>query len=592
MDDKSVATESESPGTDSSDFPLYRDTQRKLRETWAPNIEQSVKCRLLRSGSGKSSMIPAKSLARSALSAKFARYETRRSRSAGVLDAIPTASCFQRRNRDRCLPCMHKSLLRKADEGVPSRAFPLPEIESRDDSESSSDELSEFYEEVRKIYSEKKALPRYSERVREDKPTSRQEEQEEDVAISTKIDDPEQPKEKTFESTESLLSRDRRSVKATPSSISISSERSKISSSHSSDDETSSPLALDNDPSQYKNMAPCHLPTVLVPSMEPFRALRQRKSTIAKESRITLTESATKERSADEERHDDDDAKTAKTAKEKSQPVQKKLDEKSERSNEDEKENVEEKEDMFLNKTRVLEKIKSEQQMTSPIVESAPRGELKRERSCATVEDLSKDSTRGTFETPRSKTKDGREGVISEEEDSAKESASSGPTDAERRTELPLLTVAEISRFLGKEIREGASAATMLEILAREFSSRLIKQQSTAAGIRRAKLVAGLTSALADSKRYLSSDRFPSDLVFSTEQPPACNSRLLRRALPLDSYNLVAPLLGMPIWWPKKKRVKRPVEVEAEIEADEEMEDEIPFSLVVRTYNRNDLSID
>lgn len=432
-DDKSVAAESESPGTDSSDFPSYRDTQRKLREMWAPNIEQSVKCRFLRSGSGKSSsIIPAKSLARSALSVKFARYETRRSRSADVLDAIPTASCFQRRNPDRCLPCMHKSLLRKADEGVPSRAFPLPEIERRDDSESSSDELSEFYEEVRRIYSEKKALPRYSERVREDKPTSRQEEQEEDVAIPTKIDDPGQPKEKTFKSSENLLSRDRKSVKATPSSISISSERSRISSSHSSDDETSSPLALDNDPSQYKNMAPCHMPTVLVPSMEPFRALR-RKSTIIKESRIALTEeSAAKEKSADEVRHDDDnddddDAKAAKkTAREKSQPMQKKPDEKSERrSNEDEGEDEKEKEDTFLNKTRVLQKIKSEQQMTSPIVESARRDELKRGHSCATVEDLSKDSTRGTFETPRSKVENGRERVISEEKDSAKESASS-----------------------------------------------------------------------------------------------------------------------------------------------------------------------
>ncbi|XP_020279300.1 uncharacterized protein LOC109852505 [Pseudomyrmex gracilis] len=73
-------------------------------------------------------------------------------------------------------------------------------------------------------------------------------------------------------------------------------------------------------------------------------------------------------------------------------------------------------------------------------------------------------------------------------------------------------------------------------------------------------------------------------------RPPACNSRLLRRALPLESYNLVAPLLGMPIWWPKKKRVKSAVEVEAEIEADEEMEDEIPFSLVVHPPTTRDIS--
>ncbi|XP_033214821.1 uncharacterized protein LOC117171534 [Belonocnema kinseyi] len=35
-------------------------------------------------------------------------------------------------------------------------------------------------------------------------------------------------------------------------------------------------------------------------------------------------------------------------------------------------------------------------------------------------------------------------------------------------------------------------------------------------------------------------------------KPPLCNSRQLRRVLPLKSYNLVAPILNMPQWQPKK----------------------------------------
>lgn len=583
--DKSDIAESPESGTRSPEFPFFREMQGRLRETWAANIgEQGVKYKLLKSDSGKSSMAPAKSLAKSAFSANFAKYETWENRSASLLDAIPRVSCFRRRNRDRCLSCMYKSARTAGEtEAVLSRATSLTEIEAKDDSESSSGGLPELREELREIlYSRREEILKCPETVASSKSMSPPlQVEQEDTEVSTKID-PNQSTDKIPRSTESLLSRDPRSLKASSSSISISSdiERSKISSSeaHTSDDETSSPLALDNDPSQYKNMAPCHLPTVLLPSMEPLRALRHRKPTTM-ESRIALMESVmlTKEKS-DEEYYDD--VKAAVTTRERPKTTggePERSDEASSKS------------------PGILLKVQSQQQLILPIVEFARKGELKRGYSCASIGDLSKDSTRRTFETPRGEADGGRGKVIPLEEiDSAKGSTSFDSAEAEeRRAELPLSTVVEIAQFLEKANRgDTESAATMLGSLAGEFFSRVTGQRDVdATAKKRAKLAAKLTKLLADSKRYLNPDKFPSDLVFSAKQPPACNSRLLRRVLPLDSYNLVAPLLGMPLWYPK--RAKRKVTVvhyeEEEKEKEEEEEEEeaegaIPFDLIVRIF--------
>ncbi|XP_029160903.1 uncharacterized protein LOC114932726 [Nylanderia fulva] len=598
-DDKSDAVESESPesGTRSPESPFFREMQRRLRKTWAPNIgKEGIRYKLFGSSSARFSMIPAKSLARSGFSTKFGRYEIRESRSANVLSAIPKVSCFQRRNRDRCLSCMHKSLREtdEVDKAASSRTTSLTEIEARDDSESSSDELPEFCEELRKM-SQRKKIPRYLDKIEtaSDKSTSSSHPMEqEDTSMSTKVES-NQSKAKTAKPAESLLSKSPKSLKAISISMSVSSEPSKISSSHTSDDETSSPLALDDDPSRYKNMAPCHLPTIFVPNMEPLRALRHRKPTTM-ESRIAFMESTviTKEKSDDE--YDDAKPAASKTSTEKLRSKQ--TDEKPERRLGEEK-------DMLLKKSpRTLLKVKSEQQLVIPsIVKSARKDELKRGYSCASIEDLSKDSARGTFEISRGEAEDGRGEVISSAEiDSAEESAFS---DSGKRAELPLSTVAEISQFLEKASRKkDASLARMLEDLASEFASRLIKQHEHAGAValmRRAKLTARLTKLLADSKRYSSPDKFPSDLIFSTQQPPACNYHLLRRVLPLDSYNLVAPLMGMPIWYPKRK-VKTEVhykieggekeeeEEEQEEEEEEEAEGVIPFDLVVHPPTTKD----
>jgi len=602
-DDESDTVESESPesGTRSSESPSFRDVQRRLRETWGRK-EQGAK--LLRSGSDKSSMMPARSLAKSAFSAKFAKYEVWRSRSENVLDSIPRMLCFRRKKSDKCLSCMYKSL-RKANEArIPSRA----QSEARDDDKSSSDGFPEFYEELRELYLQRRAIPRRLKKIEDSdgatitalhqvenkEEEEEEEEKEEEADVAMKIE-PDESESATPQPAATLLSKSPKSLKAASSSISI---LSKVSSSdaHTSDDGMSSSPVMDLDRSQYKRMAPCHLPTVLVPSMEPLRALRHRKPTTM-EARIALLERSAEQKSDDEYRDDVKSSATARTPGEKSQ--RRRVDGGSEMIG---------KEDASLKSPKVLMKVRSEERLMLTIAESpAQREKLKRGYSCASIGDLSRDPTRGTLGFSRGEAGSGRgEAISSEAVDSGL--APSGSIGAERRPELPLLTVAEISRFLtGANLGEAGSAASALESLADEFSARLTKQRDTAttttmtttmttttttAAMRRAKLAARLTKLLAQSKRYLNPDKFPSDLVFSAQQPPVFNTRLLRCLLPLESYNLIAPLLGMQAWYPKRRIRRRKTELDEEKEEDvEEDVESVPtnLSILVRIM-RGDVS--
>jgi len=481
---------------------------------------------------------------------------------------------------------MYKSL-RKANEDIPSwRAL----SEMRSDDESSSDGFPEFYEKLRELYLQSRAIPRDSKKIedsegttvtaaREEEEEEKEEEEEEaDIAMKLEPDESESATPKPA----GTLSKSPKSLKAASSSISI---LSKISSSeaHTSDDGTSSPPAMGLDRSRHKRTAPCHLPTVLVPSMEPLRALRHRKWTTM-EARIALLESA---RSAEHKSDDEyrDDVKSflaaARTPEKKSQ--QERVDGKSDE--------VVGKEDASLKTPKILMKVRSEQWlMPLTIAESPARGEkLKRSYSCASIGDLSRDPTRGTLGAPRGEAGSGRDEAISSEAvDSGSVPSGSIGARFERRPELPLSTVAEISRFLAGANLEGAGlAANALESLADEFSARLTKQGDagktmTVAAMRRAKLAAKLAKLLAESKRYLSPEKFPSDLVFSAQQPPVFNTRLLRRVLPLESYNLIAPLLGMQTWYPKRRIRRR--KVHKEEEEDKEDVESVPtnLSIVVR----------
>lgn len=530
-DDESAGGESPSESrSPSPDSFFLREVRDKLRDAWGRNLMGETPVRRGFFRSDRSSMIPSKSLARSAFSAKFARYETRPSRSASVLDAMPRMSCFRRRNRDRCLPCMHESL-RMADE-----AGTTTDIDARSESGRSLG-LAEFHVEPREAVSFERrrtvARSHEEEGIEEEVSGRAANEGEDRDAIATTVES----KPAASKPTETLS----RSPSKIAQAATAASRQSRISLSeaHTSDEEASSFAPDDDEPSGYRNTAPCHLPTVLSPDMEALRALKQRQPTTM-EARIAVAESATsaKRRSDGECRLEEG---TSKDESRQSAAVRQDAGERK-------------------GPPRVLSKVKTER-----TISSFAKGELRRGYSCASVVDLPKGSAGGTFEAPRSEEAAGEGGRVVAE--TSKDSVlPSGPTEA----------------FLREAIRANESAASALKALAGEFS-RLTERRDAddANASRRAKLAARLAELLADSKRYVCPDRFPSDLVFSAKQPPVCNSRLLRRVLPLDSYNLVAPLLGMPVWYPKRyeKRARTATAVRYE---DEETEDsEIPFDLVV-----------
>ena len=74
-----------------------------------------------------------------------------------------------------------------------------------------------------------------------------------------------------------------------------------------------------------------------------------------------------------------------------------------------------------------------------------------------------------------------------------------------------------------------------------------------------------LTRLLIDSKRYLYPDKFPSDLLFSTDQPPIHSVNIMKRLLPMFTYNKVARLMKLPKWYIREEKPKEKV-VEEEIE--------------------------
>lgn len=119
----------------------------------------------------------------------------------------------------------------------------------------------------------------------------------------------------------------------------------------------------------------------------------------------------------------------------------------------------------------------------------------------------------------------------------------------------PILSEAEIIEISKKSLSENKNVIQTLSILANEYSKRLSKKllQKTCDpnAHKIQKITKRLLMLLVDSKLYLHPEIISPDLAFSSKQKPPINSHQLRRVLPVKSYNLIAPLLGLPQWNPK-----------------------------------------
>ncbi|XP_053973303.1 uncharacterized protein LOC128873630 [Hylaeus volcanicus] len=478
--------------------------------------------------------IPSASRSTSGSSLEFVHAEPWKGPSSRVLASIPRFSGFPRKNRDRCTVCMYKPF------EIPQNrktSFPMTTLyrtifprnarvasdTSRDDG-SSFASVQDLEDETRVLNGEietkcatfDRQASSGSESLIAEEPFSSSLEKRGEMVET--VERKTIGKDKEGRRCDDSISLSKNFKDSTSSTEVASLERPKVSSFHSesSDEDDSLAVSVSDDQTKSKYLAPCHAPVVFSPSLEPLRALRNRKPTSLQDRIAMIEASAMKRASVDD--HDD----------EKHMSVPKNLAAKA--SNE--KRGASPVSRMLTKSKSVPEKLSLEN------VELATENEERGLRRGASISNFTESrDTKNASQELYSPRDNGCSKIIPVTDFSA-----SG-------TKLPLTRTEEIADLLEK-LPGSASSTRMLETLCKEFSQRLAKRVVNADPNekRSNKLVASLTRLLVDSKLYLYPDKFPSNLVFSTNQPPPCNPRLLRRILPQYSYNLVAPFLGLPEW--------------------------------------------
>nr|XP_033321558.1 uncharacterized protein LOC117217821 isoform X1 [Megalopta genalis]XP_033321559.1 uncharacterized protein LOC117217821 isoform X1 [Megalopta genalis] len=482
--------------------------------------------------------IPSGSRSTSGPSPRFAQLEPLRNPSGRVLSSIPELSNFPRGHRDKCLPCIYKSFEARSSRRT---SFPVTTlhriinskrvVSPSDGSESSGTIcLPDFEETLERMFAGdvKKVSFRVPSDLRAEEaplPQERLEEAstEESAPHSERSCDAVTRKDNEQDRGGASISAGKSPKEAAKFERAATLERSKLSASFRSDsteDEDSQPASIDEDQSRPKYLAPCHAATVLKPSLEPLRALRNRKATTLQDRIAFLESSSKKNWSLDDEAQEKQpkSGKPEEIEAEKSDPVVKHL-----------------KKAKSVPENLILENV-----------ERAKKDHVLRKGLTVAGLALLKDAS-------------GEQACADETEDEARLDDSAETIGEVSAPRLPLTDTAEVMQIL-QGLEEETPAASMLETLSKEFSERVwnASYDNSVVAEKTKKLIGTLTSLLVDSKRYLDTRRFPSDLSFSSNQPPPCNPQLLKRILPEKSYNLVAPLLGLPVSHPPKRTSFRP----------------------------------
>ncbi|KAK0076010.1 hypothetical protein PV326_011131, partial [Microctonus aethiopoides] len=125
------------------------------------------------------------------------------------------------------------------------------------------------------------------------------------------------------------------------------------------------------------------------------------------------------------------------------------------------------------------------------------------------------------------------------------------------RPTSPLISTTKIMEISRKSLVDNHDMIETLHVLASEYMKRFEKKQSinsksNASNVnKRAYIMKNLLALLIDSRRHVNF-RYPFPLSqFYVKQKCPINPRQLRKALPVKSYNLIAPILGIPQWHPK-----------------------------------------
>ncbi|KAL2731056.1 uncharacterized protein V1478_005469 [Vespula squamosa] len=442
-------------------------------------------------------------------------YLSRTSLTADFLKGLPKMSYFPRKKRDRCLSCLYKSL---EEIGVSSRKDACEKRKGREEEGKYQRDIS-----VECESNEDVSFAEFEDE-RNQSDFSVHEEVGFEMERSSGSSGIEEKNKFSFPSIqgaeEGRTSVDE--VKGTEGCLAVSELEStspegkriafksvSVSSrdTSNSDEDDSNVDFIEYSSAKSKFRPACHAPTTLSHSLEPLRALKLRKSTSMQE-RLALDES-------NESPKIEIDEKSPEVAsKENARQKTTLMDTKREMTEGDSK------------AVTKLTKIKSvsENLIADAKVDEAKEGSLfGRSFSCRNFEWILRDSTKGTdLASP---------GLRSSTED--------GPFRC-------LFSKEEIEETLKNFEKRNASPTSALSTLCDMFLNRILGS-SDKRDRRRDNIAIRLVKLLVESRRYSNPDKFPSDLIFSSKQPPLLTWQRLRRILDLDSYDLIAPLLGIPV---------------------------------------------
>lgn len=504
-------------------------------------------------------------------------YLPRTSLTEDFLNGLPKMSYFPRKKRDRCLSCLYKSL--EEIVGVSTRKDAYERRKEREEGKY----IGKYKENI-SVECESNGDVSFAE-FKEERNQSDLGGAREEVGLTTKRNDSGSSDDSIAEenkfdlpSTQRENGEERTSVdevketegrlpvpelestgpddkRITFKSISVSSDRSKCLVTSSSDEEDPPSVARVEEYSSTKSkyMPACHAPTILSHTLEPLRALKLRKST-GMRARMAFDETT------DESPTLEPDEKSREIASRETTPMDTKRG-----TTEGDSKSIKK----LIKVKSVSENLIGDADDAGDVNEAKEKSLFGRSFSCRNLEWILRDSTKGTTDLKSP----GLRAPVPED----------GPF-------RPLFSKEEIEETLKNFEERNASPTFALSTLCDMFLNRILESNDKSRDRRRDNIAKRLVKLLVESRRYSNPDRFPSDLIFSSKQRPLLNGQRLRRILPLDSYNLIAPLLGMPEHYPSLpvalRKIERPESTKERSDRSDLIE-EIMDDLIVRTYLTN-----
>lgn len=305
-----------------------------------------------------------------------------------------------------------------------------------------------------------------------------------------------------------------------------SSDRSKTSTPTKSQSSDSDGMVESNLPSS-KHIAPCHKPLVWAHNLDQLRALKWKKATSLRARAAALME-----KSSDE------------TDGEDINELQAKKDFEAEEKKESRKETKKKRKKLKpLVRTKTVEDVLEEREKRKKTLKRSKTTFDLPSLTDASKSDDSDGVDESSVEEEESTMKVEKQEVLPMAEEILKHRAASPAP--------PTLSKEDILEIIAECLKEDLSPTEVFDKLNQEFIRRIEEKCETFKDFEEVKYLKqglNLFKALVDSRRYLKPDLFDPNLKFSQKQPPVTNTRQLRRILPSHTFDMVAPLLGMPIY--------------------------------------------